>query len=156
MEHQLLSSRLPALASAETRTVRVAQGDGAAVPAGDYDVLESYCALPNCDCHRVTLSVVSAHDRQPQATVSFGWETLMFYAEWLRSTNPDTLRLIKGPTLTTDGPQSPQAAGYLQLVSETVLSDPAYVAQLERHYRAFKADVRKSAASGKKAAKKRK
>ena len=80
----------------------------------------------------------------------------MFYAEWLRSTNPDTLRLIKGPTLTTDGPQSPQAAGYLQLVSETVLSDPAYVAQLERHYRAFKADVRKSAASGKKAAKKRK
>ena len=41
MEHQLLSSRLPALASAETRTVRVAQGDGAAVPAGDYDVLES-------------------------------------------------------------------------------------------------------------------
>jgi hypothetical protein len=97
-------------------------------------------------------------DQQTKASIAFGWETFMFYAQWYGSTNPDSLRSIKGPVLLSDRPQSPLAQNVLKMVADLALSDPDYVESLRKHYRLFKADVKlaaKKAGGQKKTTKKR-
>jgi hypothetical protein len=164
MEHQQLAERLPNLAQAEQKTIEITDPylvgtSGGSVPAGSYEIQEAYCPLPNCDCQRVTLSVYSQHDQQTKASISFGWETFMYYAGWFNTNNPDSLQRIKGPVLVSERPQSPIAQNVLSMVTDLALSDPEYIESLKKHYRLFKADVKKAGkkagASKKKAGKKR-
>lgn len=107
------------LAARETRMLHLlVPQDG--LPVGSYGLLEFYCPDPACDCRRVMLNV--AEEKQPDrflASISYGF---------------DRDDEMAGPFLDPLNPQSKYTEGLLQLVEETVLSDPRYVARLERHY----------------------
>ena len=55
--------------------------------------------------------------------------------------NPTVIREMQGPILNNGSPQSKYAPAFLQLVKDVVLSDPAYIARLKRHYQIFKEKV---------------
>lgn len=109
----------PELAARETRVLHLlVPRDG--LPVGSYGLLEFYCPDPACDCRRVMLNV--AEEKQPDrflASISYGF---------------DRDGEMAGPFLDPMNPQSTYAEELLQLVEETALSDPRYVARLERHY----------------------
>jgi hypothetical protein len=101
------------------REVRTATVRGfAGLPDGDYGLLEAYCADPTCNCRRVMLNVVGRTQGRVLASVSYAFER----------DDP-----IPGPMLDPLNPQSQYAHGALRLVTE-LLTDPDYVARLERHY----------------------
>ena len=109
----------PELGDLETRFIQLlAPKNG--VPVGKYAILESYCADPACDCRRVMLSVVE----ESRPTVNLASISYAFDAD-----DPEP-----GPYLDTLNPQSQYAQGLLELVTQWVLSDSAYLARLERHY----------------------
>jgi hypothetical protein len=109
----------PELAANETRVINLFVSQRG-VPAGSYGLLESYCPDPACDCRRVMLNVVE--EKRPErflASISYGF---------------DRDEEMAGPFLDPLNPQSPYAEELLVLVERVVLSDPRYVARLERHY----------------------
>jgi len=109
----------PELAARETRVLHLlVPRDG--LPVGAYGLLEFYCPDPACDCRLVMLNI--AEEKRPNhflASISYGF---------------DRDDEMAGPFLDPMNPQSKYAEDLLQLVEETVLSDPRYVARLERHY----------------------
>ena len=109
----------PELGNLETRFIQLfAPKYG--VPVGKYAILESYCADPACDCRRVMLSVVE----ESRPNVNLASINYAFDAD-----DPDP-----GPFLDPLNPRCAYAEGLMELVTELVLSDPAYLARLERHY----------------------
>jgi hypothetical protein len=118
------------VAKAETRSLHLRGGRGDGVPDDDYAFVESYCTDPGCDCRRVLLTVL-ARSRGPGAVISFGF---------------DRGEPLAGPFLDPLNPQSEYAKGLLALAKELVLSDPAYVARLERHYQMVKQKFARPAA----------
>jgi hypothetical protein len=112
------------IAERETRVImNVHAEDG--VPAGTYGLSEAYCPDPECDCRRVMLNVV--HTEQPHrgflASISYGF---------------DREDEMAGPFLDELSPQSEDAEALLNLVTDTVLSNPGDVERLEEHYRLVK------------------
>jgi len=107
------------LAAAETRVIHLfAPHEG--IPAGDYSLVEFYCPDPDCDCRRVMLNIVEEKEIDRfLASISYGFDR---YEE------------KAGPFLDSLNPQSEYARALLRLVDRLVLSDPHYVARLERHY----------------------
>jgi len=113
----------PELAARETRVMHTLVPQGK-LPLGSYGLLEFYCPDPNCDCRRVILNI--AEEKRPDrflASISYGF---------------DRNEEEAGPFLDPLNRQSRYAEDLLQLVKETVLSDPRYVARLERHYHLVK------------------
>jgi hypothetical protein len=109
----------PELAAQETRVMHTLVPQGK-LPVGSYDLLEFYCPDPACECRRVMLNV--AEEKGPDrflASISYGF---------------DRDEEDAGPFLDPLNPLSRYAEDLLQLVEEIVLSDPRYVARLERHY----------------------
>ena len=108
----------------ETRVINtLVVQDG--LPIGSYGLFEYYCPDPACDCRRVMLNVVEEkHPDHVLACISYAFE------------RDDEMA---GPFLDPLNPQSRHAHKLLQLVVDTVLSDPGYVARLERHYTIVKA-----------------
>ena len=107
------------LAARETRVMNLMQAqDG--IPPGNYGLIESYCPDPACDCRRVMLNIYEEHapDRAV-ASIGYGFDR----------DEPDA-----GPYLDPLNPQASYAPALLRLVEDVVLSDPLYVARLERHY----------------------
>lgn len=109
----------PELAARETRVMyTLVPQDG--LPVGSYGLLEFYCPDPDCDCRRVMLNIVEEKDPDRfLASISYGF---------------DRGEEMAGPFLDPMNPQSKYAEPLLELVERTVLSDPRYVARLERHY----------------------
>jgi hypothetical protein len=91
-------------------------------------LFEHYCPDPKCDCRRVMLEVVSETEGGPLCSISFGF---------------DRDAVDCGPFIDPFNPMAPYAKKVLALVEKTVLSDRAYVARLERHYRMVKEAVRR-------------
>ncbi len=88
-----------------------------------YALTEFYCVDPQCDCRRVMLSVFNpVVSKGFLASISFGFDR--------EGEDP-------GPYLDPLNPQSQYANALLSLVG-VVLSDPAYIARLESHYRQVK------------------
>lgn len=85
----------------------------------DYGLVEYYCTATGCDCRRVLLMVVSRRRQEVVAWIAFGFD-------------PKTEGA--GAELDPLNPQSDIAPYILQQVCEHVLSDPEYVARIERHY----------------------
>ncbi|MDX9953800.1 MAG: SEC-C metal-binding domain-containing protein [Anaerolineae bacterium] len=109
----------PELASRETRALTLLMPQRG-VPAGKYAIVESYCADPACDCRRVMLTVIEEHHPHTSlASINYAFD----------ADDPDP-----GPFLDPLNPMSAYAQGLMELVTELVLSDPAYLARLERHY----------------------
>lgn len=108
----------------ECRVITVLQpGD---LPVGEYAWIESYCLDPSCDCRRVMLSVLPRFGKELLAYISFGF---------------DRMAKDAGPYLDPLNPQSEYAPALLELARTVLLTDPAYVARLESHYRQVKAAV---------------
>jgi hypothetical protein len=107
------------LAARETRVINtLVVQDG--LPIGSYGLFEFYCPDPACNCRRVMLNVVEEkHPDHFLASISYAFDR-----------DDD----MAGPFLDPLNPQSRYARKLLQLVEDIVLSDPRYVARLERHY----------------------
>lgn len=112
------------------------------LPNGVYDLVDSYCGDPNCDCRVAYLFIT--RDTQPTAalaSMTFGWEPLDFYVKWM-GVNDEITYDLKGPALMPMGPQSELAPALLELVIPR-LEEQGYVELLKRHYRQFKATLRR-------------
>lgn len=128
------------VAEKETRTLTIMRDDDI-VPKGSYGLIEMYCDDPDCDCRRVFLEVFDWEKGISIAYIAYGWESKEFYREWLRMDNPTVIRELQGPILNDGSPQSKHAPAFLKLVKDVVLSDPAYMERLKRHYQIFKEKV---------------
>lgn len=112
------------LALSETRCIDLLAPERG-IPAGSYAVLESYCADPHCDCRRVMLTVIEEHHPNTSlAAISYAFDA--------DARDP-------GPFLDPLNRQSPYAPALMELVCDLMLSDPSYLARLERHYAMTKA-----------------
>ena len=127
--------RFPEIAARETRVAFVME-DHESLPAGEYGFVEFFCNEVGCDCRRVMLLVVREDAKgRVLATISFGWEDPSFYDRW--SLDPEIGEDLVGPFLDPLAVQSSHAPALLEL-SRLVVSDPAYVERLRRHYRMFR------------------
>lgn len=109
----------PDLAFEEMRAMHLlAEQEG--LPAGEYGLVEHYCPDPDCDCRRVILTVVRG-DRPYRSLASINYAF-------------DRDDPMPGPFIDRANRQSEHAETLLKLVKEAVLSDPRYLARLERHY----------------------
>ena len=117
----------PDLAAQETRTTTLFEPrDG--IPAGSYGLIETFCPDPDCDCRRVMINVIEKErPKRFLASISYAF---------------DREEEDAGPYLDPLNEQCAYAEALLHLVQEIALSDPLYVARLERHY-----DLVKQAAS---------
>jgi hypothetical protein len=130
-------TKFPNLAETEMR-VFTTFGDPH-LPDGRYGFMESFCDDPNCDCHRVLISVIS--DNNPgkiYATINYGWKDKKFYSNFLGDDNPFVSdNELNGPYLDDLNPQSEYASTFLGIFAN-LLKDQRYVDRLERHYNLFK------------------
>lgn len=127
----------PDLAVKETRVATLTGQP--ALPDGEYGFLELYCDDPGCDCRRVIINVMEAHSGgKVWATINYGWESLAYYAAWTHS--GQLAQSMVGATLDPLNPQTEYAPALLQIF-KFIISDPAYVARLQRHYQLFKAKL---------------
>ena len=89
----------PKIAINETRSITLLAPQHG-LPPGEYAFIELYCADPDCDCRRVTFSVLNKGRKAPIATISWGWEPLEFYAKWMRGDpDPEDIDDCKGHSL---------------------------------------------------------
>jgi hypothetical protein len=126
------------LGPGEMRTVMVANHPR--VPDDEYGLLEAYCADAKCDCRVVFLTVVGkSRPGDVLARITFGWEPLEFYVEWMgvKEADPE-IRALKGPALMHMAPQSKLAPPLLELLAPKLQED-LYVTQIKRHYFKLKA-----------------
>ena len=128
------------IAEQETRTMTILSKDNN-VPRGAYGLVEMYCDDLDCDCRRVFLDVYDWERRQSMAFIAYGWGSAEFYSKWLGGVMPEIIQDMQGPILNPGSPQSQYAPAFLKIVNDVVLSDPAYIARLKRHYRMFKEKV---------------
>ena len=130
------------IAEAETRYF-VTAGDPE-LPDGSYGFVESFCEKPNCDCHRVTISVFC--DNGPDkilATISYGWKNEQFYEKFLGSSKAFLKQeSFKGPYLDPLNPQSEYSQRLLSIF-RCMVNEKDYEARIERHYLLFKEAVSK-------------
>jgi hypothetical protein len=124
--------RFPQSGANECRVVVLPEG-GEQIPPGSYAFVEFYCDECECDCRRVVLTVTDEQSGQALASISFGFD----------AEDPD-----RGPLLHPLNRPCCFAEELLSLTKEVVLSDKAYVARLEQHYRMFKADLRGESVAG--------
>jgi hypothetical protein len=128
----------PDLADTETKVITVQ--DIVFLPAGEYGFIDFYCDQVDCDCRRVYILVLSpATGSKVWATINYGWEDLKFYQGWL--VNEQHALTCKGPSLLPFTEQTPFAPALLQLF-EFLISDPAYIQCLKKHYELFKTALR--------------
>lgn len=122
------------LAWRETRNL-VLQSPNHGIPAGCYGLIEFYCNDRTCNCRRVVFQVWAKHlPGQILATINFGWESAEFYTRWMHG-DREAGKEVSGATLELLGEQSSLAQPLLHMVRTSVLTDPAYVDRLKRHYR---------------------
>lgn len=148
MPYALFHSRFPEIAERETRTITVLRDTARGLPAGQYGLLEMYCDEPGCDCRRVFFSVVSPPKSEPVAVIAYGWESPEFYARWMGDDDLLMMEQLCGPALNLSSPQSKLAPAILEIVTNTVLRDPAYIERLKKHYRMFRSKIDKPQSAG--------
>jgi hypothetical protein len=129
------------VAEHETRSITVPPGSRLGVPAGDYGFVEMFCDEPGCDCRRVMFSVLSSARQDVEAVIAWGWEDRTFYARWLKMDDPHFLKALQGPILNPGSPQTRYAGAVLQMAKDLLLTDPAYVERVKRHYAMFRARI---------------
>jgi len=132
--------RFPVVGARETRSVTVTNRQD--LPEGEYGFLEFYCGEPGCDCRRVMIDVLRPETGWSKiwATISYGWESLDFYAKWGGAAS-DPLEM-KGPYLDPLNPQTEYSSALLNLF-RFLLQSPDYVERLKRHYQMFRDSVQK-------------
>ena len=74
-------------------------------------------------------------------SINAPWESLEFYAAWMKDDDPDILAALKGPDLNLASRQGEWAPALLELARDVLLSDEAYVERVKRHYELFREKV---------------
>ena len=157
MPYEPFTERFGELAWKETRSVTLRTGNQFGLPADDYGLLEAYCNDEDCDCRRVFFNVAARKRNEIVAVVAYGWEDAPFYRKWYGGADSPATRIaineMTGLNLNSASPQSKIAPAILEMV-RWLLTDPAYVDRLKRHYQMFKEEVdpkhfRKSGSLGK-------
>ncbi len=128
----------PDIAEEETRTITVLENSPWNLPPAHYSLLEMYCDEPDCDCRRVFFYVVSSLTKESVAVISYGWESLEFYAEWMKDDDPEIINELKGSVLNLASPQSNIAPILLDMIQKIVLEDQIYIQRIKTHYRIFR------------------
>lgn len=132
-------TRFPQLAVQETRLVTLQQSRE--IPDGEYAFFEWYCIDRACDCRRVLVEVMaSTTGDQVWATINYGWESPVYYMQWVGGRELARTMLARGmagATLEPLGVQGPYASAFLQLFEQAV-GDAEYIQCLQRHYQLFK------------------
>ncbi len=114
------------------------------LPDGNYGLIDGFCADPDCDCRVIYIFVVSESRPGKLASITFGWEPLEFYRQWMGADRVDDhIRALKGPALMSMTPQTKLADALLELVALR-LQESRYVDLLKRHYRRFKDALRRN------------
>lgn len=114
------------------------------LPDGDYGLIDSFCADPDCDCRVIYIFVVSESQPGVLTSITFGWEPLEFYRKWMKADKvDDVIRDLKGPALMSMAPQTEFSHALLELVTLR-LKERSYVDFLKRHYRQFKDALRRN------------
>ncbi len=117
----------PELGYEECRSIHVVK-QIKSLSLGSYALQEMYCDDRECDCRRVSLNVVCQETGEMMCVVSYGF---------------DRDEPLAGPFLDPLYPRPDCAYVLLDLIKDMVLSDPDYVARLERHYRMYKDSLRR-------------
>ncbi len=127
-------NKFPEIAERETRRVILPEGNS--LPAGNYDMVESFCNDKSCDCRRAFINVLY-NDEAIVATIGFGWESAGFYEKWAhdKSMVPD----LKGPILELGGIATKHSKDALLLFKNFMAHDETFLERLKRHYKRFKA-----------------
>ncbi|MGE0229709.1 MAG: hypothetical protein AB7U23_14490 [Dehalococcoidia bacterium] len=149
MPYRQFHDFFPEIAERETRTIIVPPGaTKAALPVGEYGLVEMFCDERGCDCRRVFLAVMSKR-RGPEAVIAWGWEPREFYARWSGEDDEILLDSLVGPALNLGSSETELAQPLLELVTGLVRTDHAYAVRIQEHYRMFRARVeRKVTARG--------
>jgi hypothetical protein len=143
MSHKPFGELFPEIAGKETRVITVTDERVTRLPRGEYGLIELYCTDPDCDCRNVYIQVVQEDFPGPLATISFGWESLAYYKEWMGAGSEDELLTdFKGPALAPGARQSQYARDWLGIFKDTIQTDKEYVNRLQRHYRLVKDIIR--------------
>lgn len=143
MPYVSFHSRFPEIGVHEYRVVKPLL-DG--VVLDELMFTEQYCDEPGCDCRRVLVHVSSLRQHQAGmdpfvADLAFGWEDEAFYRAWAGYPLKDfELRDLKGPAVRMLAQQTERSNEMLEYF-ELLLSDPAYVARIQRHYGMFRTAV---------------
>ena len=138
MPYAPFHERFPEIAQRETRTVKVKSWANVGLPPGDYTFLELYCDERSCDCRRVFFYVLSSPGGEPDAVITYGWESMDYYAKWMGDEDELALQDLKGPGLNLCSPQSKHAPALLALFQNVLLKDEEYIERVKRHYRMFR------------------
>lgn len=95
--------------------------DEPGIPDDTYQLLEFYCPNPDCDCREVLLKIFAVQQKTVVANIRV------------------PLPLFRPPALDPNYPPDPLAQALFHLVSQNLKNDPAYLQQLQDHYRLVKA-----------------
>ncbi|WP_143709137.1 hypothetical protein [[Flexibacter] sp. ATCC 35208] len=139
--HTAFGNLFPEMAQKETRVITVVDQKITGLPRGTYALLELYCTDLDCDCRNVYINVINQAFDAPLATISYGWEELAFYKEWMGG-DDEMLAEFKGPALTTFATQSQFAQRWLEILTDILNTDVAYVNRLQQHYQLVKTSIK--------------
>ncbi|MBH24734.1 MAG: hypothetical protein CMH57_09845 [Myxococcales bacterium] len=118
------------------------------LPTGEYNFLEYFCNKRGCDCRRSHIAVTSPQaNNEVLATISFGWESLEFYADWMSCSLSDPMVSdMKGPALLPMNKQSEYSEVLFDKFISVVLDD-TYTERVKRHYRLFKDSLQRDSST---------
>ena len=148
MPFAFFHTRFPEVAKRETRTVLIFGNSGYDLPPAHYSLFEMFCDEPGCDCRRVFFYVVSSFSEDVEAVLTYGWDKVSFYREWLRSDDPHDIAEIKGPSLNLVSPQSELAPALLDLFRRLLLPDRDFRDRVISHYQMFRDEIDKPTGKG--------
>ncbi|MBI2137229.1 hypothetical protein HYU12_01780 [Candidatus Woesearchaeota archaeon] len=120
---------------AENETRRLIIPEGKSLPAGSYDMVESFCNEKKCDCRRAFINVL-CNDETIIATIGFGWESVDFYEKWAHYKS--MVHDLKGPVLELGGVSTNYSKAALLFFKEIMMNDGVFLERLKRHYKMFK------------------
>ncbi|MEI6498533.1 MAG: hypothetical protein WCO23_01075 [bacterium] len=131
-----LSAILPNTAEKETKVIKL-HSDRKGLRAGEYKIVENYCADQYCDCRKVMINVVDEKSKI-RATIGFGWEPAKYYEKW--AGDKEMAQMMVGAYLEEGGIQTKDSQECLKLIQKAV-KDIGYVNRLQRHYKQFKEGI---------------
>ncbi|GAB3349210.1 hypothetical protein GCM10027566_05180 [Arachidicoccus ginsenosidivorans] len=143
MAHAAFHQLLPEIAKTELRSVILAPQNQYGIAPGTYAFIELYCDDLTCDCRNVYIYVTNLQTKATEATITYGWEPLTFYMDWMGidDKNDATINDFKGPSLYAFGQQGHYTKHWLKFFKETLKSDRPYAKRLERHYQQVKSFI---------------
>ncbi|WPQ66093.1 hypothetical protein SIO70_14620 [Chitinophaga sancti] len=137
--HTAFGEYFPEIANRETRVLTFMDKNLWGLPAGSYALIDLYCTDLDCDCRNVYINIVSERSSSPIATITYGWESLKYYKEWMGNEEDDKMLIeFKGPALVTFANQSKFAGSFLEIFQDILNNDKDYANRLKRHYQLVK------------------